>query len=86
MTSQPITSMQSKSTIYITCDYILKQTGNLAFVIHCDEQPHWEGNDFWFELSGGSKNGGFEKSGSLYKCIEFLTNKITITDLEINNF
>lgn len=64
----------------------MRQTENLAFVIHRNEQPHWDGNDFWFELLGGSKNRGFEKSGSLYKRIEFLTKKITITDLEINNF
>ena len=30
-----------------------------------------EGNDFWFELSGGSKNCGFEKSG--FHCSYFET-------------
>ena len=29
------------------------------------------GNDFWFELSGGSKKRGFEKSGFHCKCIHF---------------
>ena len=31
-----------------------------------------EGNDFWFELSGGSKTWGFEKSGFHCTCFETL--------------
>ena len=64
----------------------MRQTENLAFVIHRDEQPHWEGNDFWFELLGGSKNRGFEKSGSLNKRIEFLTKKIQLQILKSITF
>ena len=52
----------------------MRQTENLAFVIHRDEQPHWEGNNFWFELLGGSKNRGFESQDHCTN-VEFLTNK-----------